>query len=250
MRETLNKFHASIIVNSDEHVLPLLKENSRISRSKQMAVYIEGYRIRLAGAVTSDHKAFCNYIGGKSEKIIAQFVEKVSSDSYSLDFYPFKFASYLSDQKIKPEAKELAQLESLIGQTFMARDSEPLKAQTILGMNEAEMDAFRFKPRVASALQEFNYDVEKYLQEFRAEKKPRKINKKKIYLFIVRHNNEIQRHQLVMEEFYLLKYLLSGMSIDEAAMKIESEYEGASNMINEMFAQWLQKWLMNGFFAA
>ncbi len=240
MKETLKKFHHSIIVKQASHATQLLKTNPRISKEKQMAVYIDGYRIRLSSAVRSDHKAFCNYLGKKSEKVVSQFVEEVTSDSYSLDFYPFKFTDYLLNKKIKPEAKELARLEAAIATTFMAKDSEPLMAQTLSNLNESQLESFRFKPRTALALLELDHDVEKYLQEFRAEQNPKKIAKKKNYICVVRNNNEIHRHYLLAEEYEVLQKLFAGLSTEEAV---------SNEMTIEMFPQWLQKWLINGFFA-
>ncbi len=244
MKETMKRLNDSIIKNKPKEMLPLLKNNPRISREKQLAVYIDGYRIRLSGAVRIDYPALCNYLGAKkSEKIIADFVENNNSEFYSLDFYPFKFEKYLQAKNIDKEAKELAVLESNIAEIFLKPDSTSLEAQALTTFGEAELDKFRFKPRIASNMLAFEYDVEKYLQEFRKEQNPKKIAKKKNYIFIVRHNNEVKRHYLIEEEFMLLKKLFEGRSVDEAVEELNSA------LASEMLPQFLQKWLLNGFFA-
>lgn len=250
MKETLQKLNDSIIKNNFE-IISSLKTNPKISPKKQLSVYIDGYRIRLGSAVKADHKAFCNYLGGKkSDKIISEFVEDTKSEYYSLDFYPLKFAEFLNDKKIPEEAKQIARLESAIAKIFMSQDSDELKAEFLLELNEAQLENFRLKPRIASQMLEFGYDIEKYLQEFRADKNPKKIAKKKIFLFIVRHhNNEIQRYYLTEEEYYLLQNIFAGNSIDDAIKNVAEKYPDSQQMINEMITQWLQKWLMNGFFA-
>jgi hypothetical protein len=243
MKNILERFHSSIIKNSSE-ATSLLKSNPRISTKKQLSIYVEGYRIRLSGAVRVDYPAFCHYMGSKAEKLIAEFVESERSEFYSLDLYPFKFADFLQGKKIKPEAKELAILESNIQQTFFKPDSEELLPQFLLTLNESQLDNFRLRHRTASEMLAFNYDVEKYLQSFRAGEKPKKITKKKTFIFIVRHNNEVKRHYIQQEEYELLQHLFAGASIDESIARMNSE------MVSEMISQWLQKWLMNGFFAA
>ena len=242
-KDILHKLNESIIQNAPKQTLPLLKTNPKISKEKQLAVYIDGYRIRLSGAVKTDHPTFCYYLGNrKSDKIITYFVENNNSDFYSLDFYPFKFANYIQDKKLDKAAKELAILEGNIAEIFMKPDSEPLDPNKLITMQEAELDKFRFQPRTASALLDFNCDVEKFLQDFRADKKPKKIEKKKNYIFIVRHNNEVKRHYILNEEYELIKRLFLGLSIDEAVAELNSD------LVNEMLPQFLQKWLINGFF--
>jgi Putative DNA-binding domain len=243
-KETLHKLNESIIQNTPEQTLPLLKQNPKISKEKQLAVYIDGYRLRLSGAVETDYPAFCYYLGKRdSAKIIADFVEDNNSEFYSLDFYPFKFAHYLKDKKLDTAAKELALLESNIAEIFMKPDSDSLDPQIFLKMSEAELDKFRFTARTASNLLEFEYDVENFIRDFREDKSPKKIKRKKNYIFIVRHDNSVKRHYLLQEEFHILKKLIKGNSLDEAVSGMNSD------LANEMLPQFLQKWLINGFFA-
>jgi hypothetical protein len=240
MKKTLEKLQNSIIGNNTQ-ATDLLKTNSKISKQKQLQIYQEGYKIRLLQAVKSDYPTFCFYMGEEeSDKIILDFVENNNSEFYSLDFYPFKFSDYIQNKNISTEANQLATLESYIAQIFYAKDSAPLTAQHITQMSEVELDSFRFKPRTASAILQFDYDVENYLQKFRAGENPSQIENRKNYIYIVRNNNEVKRFYLDEEEFVTLNNLLSGQST-EAAVN--------SELAQELFPQWLNKWLINGFFA-
>lgn len=239
MKKILEKLQNSIIGNN-EQAIDLLKANSKISKQKQLQIYQEVYKIRLLQAVKSDYPTFCFYMGEeKSDKIISDFVENNNSEFYSLDFYPFKFADYIKNKNISAEAKQLATLECYIAQIFYAKDSIALTAQNITEMNETQLEEFRFKPRTASTIFQFDYDVENYLQKFRAGEKPIQIEARKNYIYIVRNNNEVKRFYLDEEEFVTLNNLLSGQST-EAGVN--------SELAQELFPQWLNKWLINGFF--
>jgi len=242
MTETLHKLQESIISGRTKNIVPLLKKNSRISPKKQMSVYTDGYRIRLADAIRADHPALYFYLGKiKFNRFANEFVETHRSEFYSLDKYPFKFAEFLQNKKIKLAAKELAQLESAIQQVFYAPDSVPLTPEDITKLQGGQLDDFRFKARIASAIFVFQNDVEGYLNDFRQGLLPAKIAKRTTFLYIVRHNNEVKRHLLDSYEYGLLADILSGSELDSAV--IENE------MAQEMLPQWLQKWLINGFFA-
>lgn len=240
MKTTLEKLQNSII-NNNQQATHLLKTNPKISKEKQLQIYQEGYKIRLLQAVKLDYPTFCFYLDEEeSDRIISDFVENNYSQFYSLDFYPFKFADFIQNKNISDEAKQLVNLESQIAQIFYAKDSPPLTAQHITQMNEAELNDFRFKPRTASAILQFDYDVENYLQKFRAGQNPIHIDARKNYIYIVRNNNEVKRFYLDAEEYETLNNLLSAMPTEQAL---------TTPLSQELFPQWLNKWLINGFFA-
>jgi hypothetical protein len=238
----MHKLNDSIVRNYTKDIEPFLKKNPRISKQKQLAIYSEGYCLRLGGAVRADYPTLIYYLGEKkANRLIADFVEKNNSLFYSLDFYPFKFAYFLQGNKVDEPAKELALLESKIAEIFLLPDSEPLAPQDLLTLSESQLDEFRFRPRTASVMFRFSYDVERFIQEFRRGEKPKKPEKRENYLFVVRHENSVKRHYLLAEEYQLLKMLFEGHSVDDAITEMNSE------IASEMLPQYLQKWLMNGF---
>jgi hypothetical protein len=119
-----------------KEIEPFLKKNPRISKQKQLAIYSDGYRIRLSGAIKSDYPTLVYYLGEKkADKLISEFVENNNSQFYSLDFYPFKFAYFLQTANVDDAAKELALLESKIAEIFLLPDSEHLDPKTLLTLN-------------------------------------------------------------------------------------------------------------------
>ncbi len=236
MRETLYKFHQAIIAEDSKPLKGLLKQNSRITPQRQMAVYIDNYRIRLHEAVESDYPTLVYYLGKKCDRLIEKFVKENNSTSYNMNFYPLDFAKFLQRERIDNAAKELALLEAAIARVFMTEDSDELKPETLLSLSESGLTNFKFKQRKALELYNFKYDVEGFLRAFRADESPKKIEKGEIFLCVVRHNNEVKRHYLVKEEFYALKKLFSGVALN-AEMEMDN------------FQLWLQKWLVEGLFS-
>lgn len=249
MRNTLKKFHEAVINNDISNTAMLLKPNPRIRPESQMAVYISGYRQRLTAAVRADYPAFCFMMGKKAERLIDEFIENTNSNSYTLDIYPIKFSSFLNYERLKPAIKELAFIEATIVEVFYAPDSDPLDPAILLKLSESELAVFKFRPRKAHAIIESDNDVEKFLTDFRVGKKPRKIQKGKTYIFIVRHENEVRRHRLAMEEYIFLNHLFAGASIEEAVTKTKIN-DLSGKIIDKNLTEWLQKWLTEGFFSA
>jgi len=246
-KETLDLLTSSIIKNDFEASKNITVGDEK-KRRVRFAIYSDGYKIRLSGAVRMDYPTFCNYLGKQAETLVQKFAEEIRSNSYNLDKYPVSFADYVYGKNIPPEAKELAKLEAAILKVFAAPDSEGLAAAEMQKKIEAGFEELKVNLRTASELVEFEFDVEKYLSEFRAEKKPRKLARKKTYIFICRNDNEVKRHILDKYEFALLKKLNAGLSFGQAVTGLMAEDKDFENEMGKNFQNWLQKWLVNGVF--
>ncbi len=238
----LELLHSAIINNEPRSALPIVKKGKRASPKKQMEVYTQGYRIRLANAVAADHPAFCKLAGDKlSTKLIDKYVAKTPSASYSLNDYPLGFAAHIANADVSLAARELAQLESAIQKVFYLPDSEALTPQLLAVLAESSSSP-HLNLRTASALLSFSHDVDLYLSEFRSGGKTSTPKKARIYIMVVRHENTVHRHHLHKDEYDILNAISSGANFNRAVSTVKA---------GEEFLQgYISNWLLQGFFRA
>ncbi len=242
----------AVISGDGRLVIDGLKQNSRISKAKQLSVYTEGYIERLLKAVESDFPTLIYYFEKyknrkELQNIILSFIKENPSRSYNLDKYPLGFYNFFIKNCNDEFAKDLALLEHNIIEVFQAPDSDSLLPQKLANLSEEQLANTKFKLRTASCLREFDYNVEKFLSDFRAEifSDPIKV---KTCLFICRHNNEVIRHLINSIEYLILKEIGQGNSFSESLNKVIELSPLAENIVAQNLQSWFSKWLIEGFF--
>lgn len=252
LKNELLKLSDAIITDNSELILDDLKQNSRISRSKQLSVYTEGYIERLSKAIESDFPTLIYYFENYRTRkelgnIILSFIKQNPSGSYNLDKYPLGFYGFFQKNCDDEFAKDLSLLEHKIIEVFQASDSEPLLPESLANISEEQLANAKFKLRTASSLVDLNHDVEKFLSDFRSGN-PSKPVKEKIYLYICRNNNEVKRNRLDEVEYHVLKKIGQGNSFSDSLNLVTSRTADAENIVAKNLHVWLSKWLINGFF--
>lgn len=248
----------SILTGDGSETLQKIREPRSKSRQKNLNIYIDGYIERLTKAVAADYPVTANHLGKEFERYNIQYVKSNPSKFYNLDFYPIKFANFLKNQDVDVFAKGISDLESNIIQSFLAEESQPLKPQDLSGINEEDLYKIKFTKRKSGRLVKCDFDTESYLIQFRSNilnNKSDKNNiipkpdKKGIYLYICRNNNEVKRNILEKEEYHLLEQIFSGSTFSEAIEITKEKFSLTDDFINLKLISWFQKWLEGGFFS-
>ncbi|MEQ1789421.1 MAG: DNA-binding domain-containing protein [Rickettsiales bacterium] len=246
----LADFHQAILTNDSTKIVSALKAHPRLSPEKQFAIYADGYRIRLLAAVRSDFPALIAYLSDtKFNALALDYIEKNSPRSYNLDFYPHKFAEFISNNSDDIFAKELAILEGIIAEVFMLPDSEPLSPEALSNLSPEKFGDKKLQLRTASRLLEFSTNVNEWLNEQRVGNS-KEVELSANFLLVYRHNNEVQRYKLSQAEFLLLQQLSLGNTIMETLEKVTIEHEELAEIIAENLQKYFQKWVSKDFFAA
>jgi len=247
----LETFQHSIISGDTAIAAPLVREKTRMTKEEQIAIYSEGYRIRLRGAVKADYPCLAHYLGDAAiDVLIHAYVEVTPSRSYNLDFYPFGFWHYVQDHSADPAARDLAALEGAIAECFMTQGTAPLGADFFATVSEDELGATIFTLCQPCRLLRLAHDVETYLTAFKRDEADTSINETAIFLLIHRHDNEVRRRVLDEAEYVLLDKIHSGTAFDAAI-----EQTLATGLLDEeslatKISAWLPSWISEGFFAA
>jgi Putative DNA-binding domain len=232
------------------------------SGPQRLAVYADGYQVRLCDVVAADYPATAQLLGTAQFAGLAQDCVRATPSRYwDLNLYAIGFADFLRQKNgILPWICELAALESAIVAVFWLPDSPPFVPDTHLtaeGLAELTV-----APRVAARHMTLDYPVDEVLTALRAGENPLPgfragesplptvITPAPTPLFIVRHNNTVQRHSLDILEHALLSELLAGYSVNDAFERVSTAHPTAIDTLATRVQGWFARWVAEGFFKA
>ena len=242
----MNGFHTAILTKNVTAFAPQLATNPRLSPETQMAIYIDGYRIRLSEALRSDYPATLYALDQKAFDTLAlHYIESTPPTHVSMEYYPYAFASFLRG-KAGGFICDLALLESTIAELFTLPDSKPLNPSTLAAITPEQFAQLTLAPRTASRLLALDYPVNDYLIAERAGATPLQPQPQRCYLYIVRHHNEVRRHALSETEYCVLQTLRNQLSVGDALEVAVTAHPDIAGHLQPWFARWTEE----GFFAA
>jgi Putative DNA-binding domain len=245
----LEKFHGAILTKDAATISPAIKNNARISPERQLAIYIDGYRIRLTAAIRSDYPALLALLGDKAFDALArEYIERNAPAHFSLDRYPHGFAAFVSEHRNDAFAAEVAALEAAIAEIFIMEESEPLDPSALTGLAPETFGAFMLRPRTASRLLSFAYPTNDWLHAQRESNKTDRPAPEKTYLYVYRHQNEVQRAPLNEPAYLLLRQFTKGLSVAAAFDAVETAHPEQCEVIAAHLQLWFSEWLQKGFF--
>ena len=239
----LEKLHADVTGGSAD-AAPMLRANPRLSPEKQIAIYAEGYKIRLSHAVRDDYPCLGHYLGDDLPPLIDAYIAATPSQSYSLDFYPHAFWRFARAKLSDPAMREVAELEGAIAEIFMGPGSPALTPQHLPSLNEETLAQTKFNLRAPHRFLSFTHDAESTLAGFKRGEAPQPIETKPTYLFLHRHNNEVHRRLLDEGEYRLLQAIDKSANFAEAVQQSGIGEETLAATIG----RWLSRWIGDGFF--
>jgi hypothetical protein len=250
MQKLLEKFHHTVITGDTSPVVTSVKKHPRLTPEQQLAIYSDGYILRLLGAIRADYPALLALLGAPAFDGLAQeYVRQTPSVYYNLDFYPHGFADFVAISQQPDFAREVAQLERTISRVFMMEESTPLLPAALEGLTIEGLAGLVLKPRAASQLIAFSYPVSEWLDRQRTNGIVDAPLKQASYVYVYRHNNEVQRTMLQEPSYYLLQEIISGKSVGDA---LDAVVESHSDMVEPIAAGvqgWLSHWIVDGFFS-
>lgn len=241
----LECFQNAITSNDAELAMPDIKPGGHVD------AYTEGYRIRLLQALEDDYPALAGLLGEKEfARLALAFIKQYPSQSYNLDRYPHGFCVFVSEQLQNNRfAVEVAILEHAIATVFMAEDSTPLGTEILSALTPESLAVLRLLPRKALRLLHFDYPVSAWLDGERTENiAPPPPEPQASYLCVLRHDNNVRRHQLSAAGYALLTQLAAGHNVENALVLAIEAHPAYEAEILASLQSWFHTWLENGFF--
>lgn len=242
----LQALHDAMVHKQPDAIIPLIKpaRHNELSPQERLAVYADGYNIRLIDATLADYPALAHYMGeDECRAAIAAFVGVTPSTYWDLNRYPVSFAAFLKGRVPDKAAHALADLESSIAEVFWLPESNPLTPDALAGLSEEAFGNQILQLRTAAKLLKLDYTANEYLTAFRAEEHPKELAEKSAHLLVIRLDNEVKREVLEPMEHELLHALSSGQPFNEALNQIVDQEALAIKL-----PHYIARWLQSGFF--
>jgi hypothetical protein len=248
LRQMLAQFHGAILHNDAGMAVEHLRDNGRLSPARQMAIYVQGYRLRLVGALRSDYPELLALLGDEVfDRLALRHIEANPPVAASLDHYPFAFAqSVVAHADVF--AAELAALESAIAQVFLMEDSEALSPAMLAALTPEAFGATVLTLRKAHRLLAFTMPVEAYFSRRRAGEVASRPAPCATQLLVVRHENAVQRHALEPLEYALLAQFSGGCAVGDALDALVAAQPGCEAQLATLLQPWFSRWASHGFF--
>ena len=216
-KDTLLRMQQAVVAG-DDTANDLFIARSDFSVATQMNIYQHGYRVRLHKVVKDDFPALRHYVGeDTAEAWIKEYNKTTPSLHYNLDTYPYGFAAFVATQTQDKAAQQLAMLEGVIKQVYMMPESNALNASQL---NGESLPSLRIVPRTASRLMAADYDVNRYVTEFRAGKDIAPLREQKTFCFVYRHLHNTKRADFSETEYALMQALYEGLPLAESLDRV------------------------------
>lgn len=210
----------------------------QFSPAERVAIYADGYQVRLCAAVAADYPALAHYLGVDAfNAALSRFVRTYPSRQWDLNLYPIGFAAFIYSWRDDAAARAIADLESAITEVFWRPDSMTLNPADLATLSMDQLALYSFQPRSALKLLRLDASANHYLTAFRAGVAPEYVSAEPEHVCVVRHHNEVRRLTMDTDEYALLSLLCAGLPFGAALDHLNGKISEAALM--PLMTQWL-----------
>jgi hypothetical protein len=148
LQETQTLFQDAIL-NQDDRVLGLLRDNSRTKRDTLFGVYQHGYAGRLVDILAGDYDVLRTYCGADEfEDLARSYIADHPSQTQNARWFGNGLPAYLAqDERYagRPELSELADIERELSNAFDAADAPHVTLQDLAAIDPADWGRLTFE---------------------------------------------------------------------------------------------------------
>ncbi len=212
--QQLTALQHAIIEREAADVLELIKPANAAAR---LAVYADGYLMRLCNAVRGDYPALQHYVGGEMfETMLQHCVQQTPSRDWDLNQYSQIFSACVAQHAQGILAHDIAAIESAIAATYWSKSCEALPADALQNLSLEALAQMTFSPRIASRLLQLNSNADDYITAFRAGAALPETLLAPHDLLVLRAHYDVKRYALEPMEYQLLSRLFNGAMFGDA----------------------------------
>lgn len=243
LRAEQNRMQDAILKGGDTAPADWIRDKQDFGPDAQLAVYTNGYRLRLQDVTMQDYPALRVWLGHEKMKTLVQnYVEATPSGFYDAGLYPAALPGFINDD---PVAIELATLERAIAQTATAPETRPLTPAHLEGLSPDALMARPLHLRAALTLLDFIHDINTLYTACMDNDAPSHVTAAPSFLAVFRHEGTVWRLPLDKDEYNLLKFLQQGASLGAAIDALPCDEDTlAANL-----PAWIARWMANGILA-
>lgn len=166
MTETLRNLQQAFqahVLHGDKGMIAQIRPNVLPSPEARLAIYSNGYRLRLLEALSTDFPALHTLAGDDCfEQIGQSYIEAYPSTHYSIRYFGRYLSRFLTEKAPfaeTPVLSEMARLEWALTLAFDAADDPVLDESALTGLPPEAWSSMRLHFRASVQRHDFNWNV-------------------------------------------------------------------------------------------
>ena len=228
--------------SADALILP----SPTLSPTERVQIYRGMYLLRMQEALEIDFSVVSSYVGGQEfQGLVAEYVARFPSRSYTLDHLGRDFARFLSREE-GAALGELAALEWSLCVVGIAKDSPALAMSDLAAVPEDHLLSVRFEPIIALERHRFLYNVNDVYKAWSDQQGAVRLTRSPGNLVCWRHQLEVWRMELHDAAYCFLDHLCRGTPLGESIELTQNSHDVADDLL----FRWFHNWTREGFFAS
>lgn len=237
----------AILGGDTQPALALIKMQPPLLPEQRLAVYRDGYHLRMRAAVADDYTCLA-YVLGKDrfESLVAEYLHDIPSGFFNLDCYSIGFGPFAASRLQDRFGTEISLIESHINDVYLRTETPALLSESLMALPPDALSELQLPLRHACILMETQYGADDFLTAFREGQTPVRPQAEKEWLAIIRHQHVVRRIKLDHAEYRLLQTLAEGKPFGQACEQISREEPLGEQAFAEHLQGWFARWLTHG----
>lgn len=251
--ELQSHFFHSIIDNSNEFT-PEVLEQGELSAQDRVAIYIDGYRLRLIEALQDSYPALHTLMGDDDfEHLCLTFIDQFPSTHFSIRYFGHQLASFLKVDGENDNAallSEMATFEWCLRGSFDAKDESPLSLVDLADLSADLWPDLSFKLHPSLNVIDLHWNIPMLWKaiEQDAEPQPPQQNEEFVSWIIWRPVLETQFRSMTEVESMAFKLIQSGECFSQLCEALaEIDPEEPAQQAASFLATWIEEGLLVSF---
>jgi hypothetical protein len=229
----------------DERADRLLVGDARRPAGERLAVYADAYFWRIHDVLAEQHAALRRVVGARAfERLVRRYLDEHPPTGHDLALVGARLPAFLAtdgETAQKPWLAELARLEWLHLDLFVAADARPLALADVQALPPGALPALRLAPVPAFALLECAYDVAALYADA-AFVPPRRATR----LVVWRQDIAVFHRVVDATEWPLLTQVARGVTLAELGehLAADASVADAAACLGDLVTRWIRDQLL------
>jgi hypothetical protein len=232
----------------DQVLLP----SKTLRPAQRLAIYSEGYFLRLEECLGEDFKALRHLLGhDRFRRLVAAYLKRHPSRHYSLNSLGSRLPEFLQASRRYPRKKllvDVARLEWTM--TNLVDAAEPPSAARLAGLTPQRMLRARFRANPTLRVFEFSSPANAIVTAVRMERPLPPLKPCRTWLAVYRKDFTVWRMDLSEAMYGLLHALAMGRPFGLALEGVQKRWTGTAEELEAAVFASLRAWAAERFFAA
>jgi len=249
LSELQYRFHHSVITNSDLFY-PDIAKSGELSIDERLAIYVDGYRLRLIEALQDSYPALHTLMGDEDfEQLCLAYIDHSPSTHFSIRYFGSSLTKFITNEYKSDDAEllsEMASFEWALRFSFDAIDEKPLNIGDFSQLSADQWGGLRFQLHPSLQMLNFHWNVPSLWKAIEQEAEPEEAQRYTTQTTWLIWRPELETHFRSMDEaeMHCLQAIHNGKTFSylcEFALDSVDHQESA-----QIAAEYLARWINEG----